>query len=265
MKIDERSRGESAPSLSRAVETGPSPVTPPVTTGVTAPAPAMTTDERTRDRVCQQVLEAGPVTAAELARSLKLTPAAVRRHLDVLLEQGLVTVREASAHGQRGRGRPARLFVLTDAGHAAMTTGYDDLAAQALRYLTDVAGPDAVRRFATERLAASEARYRPTVEAAGVDPVARAEALAEALSADGFAASTRALGVGGVSIGTQLCQGHCPVQHVAREFPELCEAETDTFSRLLGVHVQRLATLAHGEHVCTTHVPKAPSDERQST
>jgi hypothetical protein len=29
------------------------------------------------------------------------------------------------------------------------------------------------------------------------------------------------------------------------------------FSRLLGVHVQRLATLAHGEHVCTTHVPHA--------
>jgi hypothetical protein len=45
------------------------------------------------------------------------------------------------------------------------------------------------------------------------------------------------------------------VQHVAREFPQLCEAETEAFSRLLGVHVQRLATLAHGEHVCTTHIP----------
>jgi predicted ArsR family transcriptional regulator len=53
----------------------------------------------------------------------------------------------------------------------------------------------------------------------------------------------------------QLCQGHCPVQHVATEFPALCEAETEAFSRLLGVHVQRLATLAHGDHVCTTFVP----------
>jgi predicted ArsR family transcriptional regulator len=42
---------------------------------------------------------------------------------------------------------------------------------------------------------------------------------------------------------------------VAAEFPQLCEAETEAFSRLLGVHVQRLATLAHGDHVCTTHVP----------
>ena len=58
-----------------------------------------------------------------------------------------------------------------------------------------------------------------------------------------------------VVVGLQLCQGHCPVQHVAAEFPELCEAETDAFSRLLGVHVQRLATLAQGDHVCTTFVP----------
>jgi predicted ArsR family transcriptional regulator len=55
--------------------------------------------------------------------------------------------------------------------------------------------------------------------------------------------------------GIQLCQGHCPVQHAAREFPQFCDAETDAFSRLLGVHVQRLATLAHGDHVCTTFIP----------
>jgi hypothetical protein len=45
------------------------------------------------------------------------------------------------------------------------------------------------------------------------------------------------------------------VQHVAARFPQLCDAETEVFSRLLGVHVQRLATLARGAHVCTTHVP----------
>jgi hypothetical protein len=42
---------------------------------------------------------------------------------------------------------------------------------------------------------------------------------------------------------------------VAAEFPQLCEAETRVISRLLGVHVQRLATIANGDGVCTTHVP----------
>ena len=54
--------------------------------------------------------------------------------------------------------------------------------------------------------------------------------------------------------GEQLCQHHCPVAHVAAEFPQLCEAETEAFGRLLGTPVQRLATIAHGDGICTTHV-----------
>ena len=54
--------------------------------------------------------------------------------------------------------------------------------------------------------------------------------------------------------------------HVAEQFPQLCEAETRAFSRLLGVHVQRLATIAHGDGVCTTHVPHVTTtSERQSS
>ena len=38
----------------------------------------------------------------------------------------------------------------------------------------------------------------------------------------------------------------------------MCEAETEAFGRLLGTPVQRLATIAHGDGICTTHVT-APS------
>ena len=36
------------------------------------------------------------------------------------------------------------------------------------------------------------------------------------------------------------------------------EAETEVFARLLGTHVQRLATIAHGDGVCTTYIPDVP-------
>ncbi len=213
-------------------------------------------DARTRDRVCRAVLEQGPVSASVLAERLGLTPAAVRRHLDALTADELVSVWEAPA-ARRGRGRPARRYVATDRAHTAMSAGYDDLASSALRYLRAALGEEAVRAFAEQRVGELEHRYRPRVDAVGPDAGSRAEALAAALTDDGYAASVRPAAPGVPALGAQLCQGHCPVQHVAREFPELCEAETDAFSRLLGVHVQRLATLAHGEHVCTTHVPLA--------
>jgi predicted ArsR family transcriptional regulator len=223
-----------------------------------SPAPAVNVvepDARTRDRVLRCVLHDGPVTASDVAAKLGITPAGVRRHLERMLAAGLVAARDVAPYGPRGRGRPARHFVLTDAGHAAMTTAYDDLATSALRFFAQRDGQEAVEAFARARIADLEDRYAPAVEAAGDDVRRRTEALAEALSADGYAASTRPVASGTAAAAAQLCQGHCPVQHVAAEFPQLCEAETEAFSRLLGVHVQRLATLAHGDHVCTTHVP----------
>ena len=217
--------------------------------------PAVEPDARTRDRVLRCVLRDGPVTASDVAAQLGITPAGVRRHLERMLADGLVAARDVTSFGRRGRGRPARHFVLTDAGHTAMTTAYDDLATSALRFLAQRDGEAAVEAFARARVAELEQRYAPAVEAAGDDVRRRTEALAGALSSDGYAASTRPVGGGAAAGAAQLCQGHCPVQHVASEFPQLCEAETEAFSRLLGVHVQRLATLARGNHVCTTHVP----------
>ena len=189
------------------------------------------------------------------AQRLGISPAAVRRHLDALEDAGLARTRDPLPTATRGRGRPARAYVLTDAGHASMTTAYDDLAASAMAYLAEHLGPEAIEGFAARRVAELEQRYAPVVEAAGDDVAERTAALAGALAQDGYAASARPLRTPAGEVGAQLCQGHCPVQHVAERFPQLCEAETEVFSRLLGVHVQRLATLAGGAHVCTTHVP----------
>jgi predicted ArsR family transcriptional regulator len=221
--------------------------------------------EQTRDRVARAVLEGGPITAAEVGRDLGLTPAAVRRHLDGLLEAGLVRIREPRpSAAPRGRGRPARTYLLTDAGHAELTTAYDDLAASAMAYLAERLGPQAVRGFAERRVAELEVRYAPAIRAAGDDLAARTEALADALTQDGYAASIRPVTTPHGDRSGQLCQGHCPVQQVAERFPQLCDAETEVFSRLLGVHVQRLATLAGGAHVCTTHIPNPPTARPQN-
>lgn len=225
----------------------------------------------TREGVRQAISELGPVTAAELGLRMGLTPAAMRRHLEALLADGLIAEREAPVQGARRRGRPARAYVLTEAGHATMSAGYDNLANQALAHLLQVGGESAVQAVAEERAREIAAAIRPAVDAAGEDPQARAQALAEALNHEGFAASTRPVAEGTPLAGVQLCQGHCPVQNVAAAHPQFCEAEAEAFSDVLGVHVQRLASLAHGDHVCTTFIPthdmtrpeSAPSKEEQ--
>jgi predicted ArsR family transcriptional regulator len=222
-------------------------------------------EARTRDRVRQAISEDGPLTASALATRLGLTSAAVRRHLDLLIEKGAIEEHEPANAASRGRGRPARAYVLSEAGHVGMDSDYDDVATSALRFLAEHAGEAAVAEFARERIAEFEKRYAAEVATSGEGVASRAEVLATALTANGFAASTRPVRAGTPLAGVQLCQGHCPVQHVAAEFPQFCDAETDAFSRLLGVHVQRLATLAHGEHVCTTFIPLSAVSVKEST
>src|SRR5699024_356881 len=83
---------------------------------------------------------------------------------------------------------------------------------------------------------------KPLLDA--VPPQDRVHLLAKALSSDGYAATAgRAPAPGG---GEQLCQHHCPVAHVAAEFPHLCEAEIEAFALLLGTPVRRYAPISHG-------------------
>ncbi len=219
-----------------------------------APARGPASAAPTRGQVARLILELGPSTAATLGGRLGLTPAAIRRHLDNLLAEGLIETRTARTYGNRGRGQ-AKVFVITDAGRSAFEHAYDDLASNALRFLAETAGPDAIAEFARRQVSDLERRYAPAV--ARGDLPGRVQALAEALSADGYAASAGpapAIGGSRADAGEELCQHHCPVAHVAAEFPQLCEAETEAFGRLLGTPVQRLATIAHGDGICTTHV-----------
>jgi predicted ArsR family transcriptional regulator len=222
-----------------------------IRSGAVANAPVA--DGRTRDRVAQLLLELGSATAADLGARLGLSPAAIRKHLDAMLADDLVEVRDARTTGPRGRGRPAKAFVLTAAARESFPHFYDGIATAALRWIADHGGAEAVSAFAAAQVSALEERCRTALREAGDDPLARAEALAEALTAEGYAANATTIATGG-----QLCQHHCPVAHVAAEFPQLCDAETAVISRLIGTHVQRLATIAHGDGVCTTHIPGPP-------
>lgn len=208
-------------------------------------------EHSTRDRVLELVVSDGPVSAADLGLRLDLTSAAIRRHIASLEAEGLVTVHESGHTGLRGR--PARRYVASGSAQDPRAAGYSRLALQLMDHLQAVGGQDAVEEFATATVAERESRYAAALD--GIDVATRVQQLAEALTDDGFVASVRP--VPGTHM-VQLCQGHCPVQHVAARYPQLCDAEVAAFSRLLGTHVQRLSTRAGGAHVCTTNIPVGP-------
>ena len=209
-------------------------------------------DLPTRDAIARLILEHGPATASTLSQSLALTPAGIRRHLELLVADGILEAREPRTASARGRGRPSKVFLMTDAGRAQFEHTYDDLAVSALRFMASHSGEHLVTSFAQARADEIETKANEYIEhnktSRKNDKVAL---LAEFLTDQGYAASVEDRG-----LGEEICQHHCPIAHVASAYPQLCEAETQAFSRLLGTHVQRLATIAHGDGVCTTYIPQ---------
>jgi predicted ArsR family transcriptional regulator len=150
--------------------------------------------------------------------------------------------------------------MMTDSGRQQFEHSYDDLAVAALKFMSSQSGEHMVQGFADSR--AEDIKRKAEVALAKRSH--KSEALATFLTEQGYAASIEVR-----ANGEELCQHHCPIAHVAAEFPQLCEAETEAFSQILGTHVQRLATIAHGDGVCTTFIPnnlkKSPATSKKLT
>ncbi len=235
---------------------------PGVETGVT---------QTTRDRLVDVISTHGPITARRLAEQFGLTSAAVRRHLAALEVEGIIAEHDLPM-APRGRGRPSKSFVLSPSAHEGLPGGYDEPAVTAMDAPARLGGGEAVTALAERRIADWESVLADRVaerEEAGEDVTVtrKLELLSELLTERGYATTVRPLHVplpgrgpqAGVAprtlVTAQLCHGHCPVLDVAADHPELCEAESRVISRIIGAPVQRLATLAQGAHVCTTHIP----------
>ncbi|ADG98779.1 putative transcriptional regulator [Segniliparus rotundus DSM 44985] len=203
----------------------------------------------TRRAIVRLLAQHGSLTAPVIAEHLELSTVGVRRHLVELVESGDAVVVQRKPTS--GRGRPPKVYQLTPQGQDRLGNAYDELAKLAFGELQSLGGDAAVAALARTRARAMVSAIgldAPDFRAA--DAQTKAERLAQALTSAGYEASTTRIGSG-----VQLCQHHCPVLGVAADFPALCEAETAVFSELLGTHVQRLATIAQGNCVCTTHIP----------
>lgn len=213
----------------------------------------------TRQRVVVALLKLGPVTANDLGSRLGLSAAGVRRHLDILVEEGLA---ETVDRRTTGRGRPAKHFRLTEHGRAQFGHGYDSLATTALDALREVGGSDAVRAFARRRVENALEGIAPAADSSESAVEETTRRLADAFDEHGYAVTVTRAGHG-----VQLCQHHCPVAAVAADHPELCEAELEVIAEKVGLHVQPLASITDGHGICTTNIPLTPvhTEERSES
>ena len=212
---------------------------------------------RTREAILGLLRRRSGRSVGELARELGLAGATVRRHLDVLLRDGLVTAGQL-----RGRtGRPRYVFSLTGEG----AERFGRRARLTRRLLREIAalrpGETAGRRGADlaglvlarigERIAAE---YAPRVGGRGA--AARARAAAALLADEGFEFEVSSDPAGG---GPRLIGRDCPRRRLRRSLAgpaaaadgARCGDDRELLAALVGAPVETVREPErHGDGVC---------------
>jgi DeoR family transcriptional regulator, suf operon transcriptional repressor len=210
--------------------------------------------ERTRDEVVRILHDRGTCSVAELADAIGVSAGSARRHLDLMIGEGLVDVR---LERQR-RGRPVTRYSLSEAGEErSASVHYARLLERiypALNELPEaaVSGQDgaAVLARVFEGIADEVARaYAPRVHSASLG--ARVVEVANALRGEGILTDV-------VSEDGQyrLRNVGCPYRSTAEGTHVACAADRRTIELLLGEPVQQLTTIVEGSPSCEYIVSK---------
>ena len=193
------------------------------------------------DKILFLLKSHGPQSAAELGEQLQMTSMGARQHLMTLEADGWVSFNDEA----RGRGRPVRLWQLTEQAWQRFPDSHSELTLQLIDNIQQLFGEVGMERLIAQREQQQLARYQQTLGNKGVS--GRLEALRELRSREGYMAEIRREEDGS----WLLWESHCPICAAARSCRGFCRSELALFRQLLApATVEREQYLLEGAHRC---------------
>jgi predicted ArsR family transcriptional regulator len=195
--------------------------------------------DSTKSRVLYALRGFGGGTANRVAKTLKISIPAARRHLMDLEADGLL---ESKVYRQAGRGRPQHVFKVSQAGEAHFPTRYAQLCTDILEHIERLYGSGAVLSVLDSRNTVLLEQWQPRIQGS---LEARLQSLCQILNELGYQASLETHSSGWV-----LVQSNCPNLDVARAFDAMCSSESVLYQQLLNTTVTREVRVLEGSSAC---------------
>jgi len=206
-----------------------------------------------RGEVLVQLKRSQRLSARELATRLRVSLNAARHHLKELEAAGLVSYQREN----RGVGAPTFAYRLTPAGETLFPRRYEETLTALLDQLVQREGREVAVGLLGGYFGALARRLRGELE--GAAPAERLQAVAHALSDEGYMAE----GSAGAMVGT-LIEHNCAISAVAERFPEICAAEARFLADVLGAEVDRREHILSGCPACEYHIRFAAADSAEA-
>ncbi len=210
----------------------------------TIKTPALDGLPATRREILQFLKRNGEANTEALSAHTRITPSGARQHLAALEQDGFITCRD----DRDGRGRPRKIYALTDAGDGLFPRAYEGLTNELLDYLNEE-NPDLLMRIFDRR--GHRRLDRASVRIAGLSFAGKVAELAAILDEDGYLADFIAR-----PDGSYLIREHnCAVLAIAERHQHACSSELEFLQALLPeATVTRVAHRIAGGHFCAYEV-----------
>lgn len=190
----------------------------------------------------------GPQPLSAVAKEMDVTKEGARFHLLKLEKEGLVQ----SQSKAEGRGRPKKIWSLTEKGHARFPDRHANMTVNLIAMMRQTLGEEAVQEVINANEKRTLAEYRDELQ--GCDSLEEKVAkLTEIRSREGYMAEYQEQEESFLFI-----ENHCPICAAAETCQRFCQAELNIFETILGedVDIQREEHIIKGARRCTYRIQK---------
>ncbi|WP_254660857.1 helix-turn-helix transcriptional regulator [Bacillus sp. FJAT-27225] len=199
------------------------------------------TRKSTKDKILELLKKEASMTVTHLTGQLNITHMAVRKHLSVLENDGLIQSREL----KQPMGRPLQIFTLTEKGEKLFPKNYEGITLEFLNDIQDLYGEIAVKSLFQKR------EERLTLEySERVDNKSNPEKIQELVSIQ----NEKGYMAAGVQIDEntyELIEYNCPILAVANQHKEACRCETRMLRKVLQTEkVERISCKTEADNHC---------------
>lgn len=213
---------------------------------LTYSTPMVNSLEGSRLEILAIIHKQGSASIDQIAQEIGLAPGTVRRHLDILQRDRLVSFERA----RKKAGRPEFVYFLTEEGHESGYREYPKLLTLLLDELTTLTptelvdkGGEELLRFLIGRI--SDQVSRPYMEPGQLPQEVRVAKLKQALTDGGFSPEVTQ---GDRQVEIRLC--NCPFRAVALCQKLVCHFDHGLIANILGVEPVCQYTIHDGNNTC---------------
>lgn len=193
----------------------------------------------TREEILALLKQSPNLSVGDIAQKLGITEMAVRRHLNNLERDQLL-----SSHLVRqAMGRPSRVYYLTEKADEFFPKAYTTFAIELIEDVQSEQGADAVDQLFIRRSDRLYRQYKEEVNGAKLEE--RVQQLVQLQNRKGYMVELEKQADQWI-----LKEYNCPIAQVAKQFPQACDGEVRLFERLLGCRVERVQCMAKGAAHC---------------